>query len=95
MKKEVRPRDFLERMTLSKSWMSGELAGLVSRSWMNSLNAVGDVSLDSREGLGGSTLRMFQHSEILLLFIGQASEKSIHVKAVQLATALLLLCWSV
>jgi hypothetical protein len=36
----VRPRDFLERMMLSKSWTLGELEGFVSRSWMNSLNAV-------------------------------------------------------
>lgn len=39
-KKEVRPRDFLARIMLSKSWILGELEGVVSRSWVNSLNAV-------------------------------------------------------
>ena len=39
-KKEVRPRDFLARIMLSKSWMLGDEADVVSRSWMNWLNAI-------------------------------------------------------
>lgn len=39
-KNEVRPRDFLARIILSNSWTTGESAGVISRSWMNSLKAM-------------------------------------------------------
>ena len=94
-KKEVRPRDFLARMMLSKSWILGELGEVVSRSWINSLNAI--KLLDKAVGsiVRILTLGLLQHSRVLLLFMRQALHESIHIKTVKLSTALLLFCWSV
>lgn len=39
-KNEALPRDLLARIMESKSRTFGEVAGVVSRSWMNSLKAI-------------------------------------------------------
>ena len=52
LKKEARPRAFLAAIMESKSWIEGLVGEWVSRSWMNSLNAVGRGVRMGGGGLG-------------------------------------------
>ena len=41
-----------------------------------------------------STLGLFEHDGVLILFVRQALQESIHVESIQLAATLLLSCWA-
>jgi hypothetical protein len=76
--------------------MLGLLEELVSRSWMNSLKAVTtSVRIEAWSGGLDLTLRLLQHNSVLLLFMRQAFDESIHIKAINLSAALLLSRWSI
>jgi hypothetical protein len=80
-----RPRDFLAWMMESNSWISRSLDCLVSRSWINSLNATTWLVLSSRWFEEKLTLCLLQHLCVLLLIMWQTFQETIHIETVDLS----------
>lgn len=77
---EVRPRFLLERMIWSKSMRDRSLAGLSSRSWTNSLNAIRYQQCSFKCVTEDFTLSLLQYSHVICIFMRQASQEPVHVK---------------
>jgi hypothetical protein len=83
-------------MTSSKSLMLGSDAGLISRSWINSLKPERSLTHNTVGWIRGNehTLSLAQHGHVLLLIMGETLDETVHLKGVQLPITLLLLRWS-
>jgi hypothetical protein len=96
-KKEARlkPRFFLARMISSKRRIEGSVGRVVSRSWMNSWNAIYSVSKSGLylESRGVLTLCLPKHGNILAMLIRQAPRETIHIESEQSTRRLLLIIW--